>query len=101
MFKNQTYVMEKDKNYLNQMILYIKRNLKKGYTKESLKWALVNQGHSRLEIEKAFKIAEKEFSTEAPILTARPKITYEKLPLENSENKPASNKKSFWRKLFG
>ena len=51
-------MMRKDKNYLQNMAEYIKRNLKKGYTKESLKWALVTQGHSKLEVEKALKLVD-------------------------------------------
>ena len=29
-----------------QLAEYFKRNLKKGYTADSLKWALINQGYS-------------------------------------------------------
>ena len=47
--------MFRKRNYMQQLIEYIKNNLKKGYTKDSLKWALINQGHSKLEVEKALK----------------------------------------------
>ena len=47
--------MRKGENYITQLAEYIKKNLRKGYTKESLKWALVNQGHSKLEVEKAMQ----------------------------------------------
>ena len=42
-------------DYIQQLSGYFKKNLRKGYTKESLKWALINQGHSCLEVEKAMK----------------------------------------------
>ena len=47
--------MDKNNSYLGQLVTYIKKNLKKGYTKESLRWALVDQGHSRTEIEKSLR----------------------------------------------
>ena len=87
--------MRYDKNYLQNLASYIKNNLKKGYTKESLKWALVNQGHSRLEVEKALKLVDAELASEAPILKTRPVITYEVL------EQKAEEKKSFWKRLFG
>ena len=87
--------MRYDKNYLQNLASYIKNNLKKGYTKESLKWALVNQGHSRLEVEKALKLVDAELASEAPILKTKPIITYEILEPK------AGEKKSFWKRLFG
>ena len=47
-------------DYVKNLVDYIKKNLRKGYTKESLKWALVNQGHSRLEVEKALASVDQE-----------------------------------------
>jgi len=85
--------MKRDKNYIQELAEYIRKNIKKGYTKESLKWALVNQGHSRLEVEKALRLMDAELASEAPILKARPEIKVEIIPIEE--------KKSFWKRLFG
>jgi len=89
--------MKKDANYLQTLADYMKNNLKKGkgYTKESLKWALVNQGHSKLEVEKAMRLLDAELASEAPILKTKPEITYEVVEPQQEE------KKSFWKKLFG
>ena len=76
---------------------YIRKNLKKGYLKESLRWALVNQGHSKLEVEKALNIVEKEMAAEAPILKTKPEITYEVV----EPKLPQEEKKSFWKRWFG
>jgi len=92
-------VMNKDLGYANQLISYIKKNLKKGYTKESLKWALVSQGHSGLEIERAFQKAEGEMAREAPILKTKPKITYEIVEPKLEDIKV--EKEPFWKKWFG
>jgi len=87
--------MRYDKNYLQQLAEYLKRNLKKGYTKESLKWALVNQGHSKLEVEKAIQLVDAELASQAPILKTKPTISYEVIEPKIEE------KKSFWKRLFG
>ena len=97
---------ERDISYMGRIVGYVKRNLKKGYTKESLKWALIEQGHSRLQVDKAFKKAEEEFAREAPILKTKPKITYEVVdPKETQQSNTkaiskGNNKKSFWGNLF-
>jgi len=87
--------MRKDKNYIQQLADYLKNNLKKGYTKESLKWALVSQGHSRLEVDKAISLVDAELASEAPVLKTKPVISYE---IVEPEPEP---KKSFWKRLFG
>jgi len=85
--------MVRDKGLLGDLIGYLKKNLKKGYPLESLRWALVNQGYSKLEVEKAIKRAEKELSDEAPVLKTKPEIKYEII-------EPKIEKKSFWQNLF-
>lgn len=89
--------MDRKENYLNQLAEYIKKNLKKGYTKDSLRWALVNQGHSKMEIEKAFKIVDQELASEAPILETKPEIKYEVVEPEDA----IVEKKSWWKKFLG
>lgn len=86
--------MKRDKNYVQDLADYIKKNLKKGYTKESLRWALVSQGHSKIEVEKALRLVDAELASEAPILKTKPEIHVEFIPEE-------APKKSFWQRLFG
>ncbi len=88
--------MEKDKNYITKLVEYFKKNLRKGYTLESLKWALVNQGHSKIEVEKALKTVEEQLSREAPILETKPEIKVELI----DETPKIGGKKSFWKRLF-
>ena len=82
------------KDIVAEITSYIKKNLKKGYTKESLRWALVSQGYSKMEIQRAFERADKELSAEAPILKTKPEIEYKATPI-------VEEKKSFWKKWFG
>lgn len=55
-------------DYVEKLAAYIKKNLSKGkgYTTESLKWALVGQGYSRTAVEKAIDVANKQLAAEAP-----------------------------------
>jgi len=87
--------MSKRENYVNRLVDYAKKNLKKGYTKESLKWALINQGHSRMEVVKALERVDAELAAEAPIFKTRPQIVYQEEPA------PVVKKKSLWQRLFG
>jgi len=85
--------MGQKEDYIQKLTGYVKANLKKGYTLESLKWALINQGHSRLEVAKAVQRVEDELSREAPVLQTKPEIKYEVIP--------EPEKKSLWKRLFG
>ena len=63
-----------------QLVDYVKRNISKGYTLESLKWALISQGHSKVEVSKAIELANKELAAQAPVLKEKPTIRVETLP---------------------
>ena len=90
--------MFKDKDYFQEIMSYIKKNLKKGYTKDSLKWALMEQGYSKIEVDRAFKRVDQELAAKAPILKTKPKITYE--IIEPKESRIKIKKQSFWKRLF-
>lgn len=85
--------MPKDKNYIDDLASYLKKNLKKGYTTESLKWALVSQGHSKLEVEKAIQVAERDLANEAPLMKAKPEIRVEVVEPKDA----IVEKKSWWK----
>jgi len=76
---------------------YLKKNLKKGYTIESLKWALTKQGYSRTTIEQAIIQTNKELAESAPVLREKPIISYQIID-ENDES--IEIKKSFWKRIF-
>lgn len=81
-----------------KLIEYIQRNLKKGYTLEALKWALINQGYSKVLVDKAIDDTHQELAKKAPILKEKPKIHYS---IIDENDKPIFIKKSCWKKLFG
>jgi len=86
------------------IIDYFKKNLSKGYTEESLKWALVNQGYSRTDISRAIEQAHKELAEKAPKIKEKPKIKYEIYDKDNKlikvETRRPFSIKNFFRNLF-
>ncbi len=89
--------MEKT-DYKRRLMDYLKKNLTKGYTFESLKWALVKQGYSRAIVERAITQVYKEFAEKAPVLKEKPRIKYE---IVDENDNPITIKKSFWKRIFG
>lgn len=87
-----------DYNYRKKIVDYLKKNLKKGYTIESLKWALIGQGYSRTSVERAVEELNKELARKAPILKEEPVIKYE---IVDEKDRPIKIKKSFWKRIFG
>ena len=79
---------------------YFKKNLLKGYTEESLKWMLMNQGYTRTDITAAVAAAKKELSDKEKIADKeKPEIKYEAYE-EGSTPLSSGNKKTFWRRIF-
>ena len=78
-----------------KLIEYIKRKLKKGYTIESLRLALLDQGYSRIAVEEAIEETNKLLAKEAPILRDKPVIKYE---IIDEDNQPVEIKKPWWKR---
>ena len=85
-------------DYKRKIVDYFKKNLIKGYTPDSLKWALIKQEYSRAIIELALEQANKELAEKAPVLKEKPTIRYE---IIDEYNKPVTIKKSWWKRLWG
>jgi hypothetical protein len=80
---------------VKQIVDYLDKNLKKGYSLESLRWALVNQKHSRIEIEKAIKIVEARTPS-----VEKEEQKKEEIKMATEEFVMPEKKKGFFRKLF-
>jgi len=87
--------------YIKQLVNYLKKNLSKGYTLESLKWALIHQGYSRSEINRAIKITNEELAKEAPKLKEKPIIKIQREPILQEIEKPKFSEKikNFFKNL--
>jgi len=82
----------RDTDYIQQLVTYIKKNLAKGYTMEALKWALINQGHSRNSVQRAIDLANEQLALQAPRLVEKPVIKVEVEP-------KIEEKKGFFSKI--
>lgn len=83
---------------VRKLVDYIKKNISKGYTMDSLKWALLKQGYPRIEVFKAVEIATHELAEQAPKLQEKPTVKYE---LYDQDNLLVSIKKPWWKRIFG
>jgi type III secretory pathway component EscU len=68
-------------SYIQQLVDYLKKNLAKGYTLESLKWALISQDYSRSEVSRAIKLTNEELAKKAPKIKEKPTIKVEREPI--------------------
>ena len=84
-------------DYREQLVDYFKRNISKNYNPESLKFALMQQGYSRVSVEEAYKKAVEELAKKAPVLKEKPVIKYE-LYDENNQ-KVKLSPLGFWDKV--
>jgi len=84
-------------DYKTQLVDYFKKNLKKKYNADTLKFALINQGYSRVAVNKAYEDATKNMSEEAPVLKEKPIIRYESYDINN--NPIHIEPLSFWEKI--
>jgi len=90
--------MYKPEDHVQQLADHIKRNITKGYTMDSLRFSLMNQGYSRISIQKAIDLANKQLAEQAPVMKEKPQIIYKAFP-EVTEERPGFFKRA-WKKLF-
>ena len=81
-----------------KLVNYIQSNLRKGYTLESLKWALISQDYSRPFVDKAIEEANQEMASKAPLVEDKPKISYQ---IMDEHDEPVTIEKPWWKKIFG
>lgn len=86
-----------ERNNTQKLVRYFKKNLAKGYTIESLKWALIKQGYSRILIDRAVRQTNIELAKKAPVIKEKPIIKYQ---IIDENNQPIVIKKPFWKKIF-
>jgi len=83
--------------YRLRIVNYLSKNISKGYNQETLKWALINQGYSRIIVEDALEEVNKELAKKAPVLKEKPEIKYEIL---DKNNQSIIIKKPWWKRIF-
>jgi hypothetical protein len=87
--------MYRPEDFMQQLADYIKKNIAKGYTIDSLKFSLLNQGYSRISVEKAIDLANQQLAAQAPVMKEKPQIIYKAIVDTTTEEKLG-----FFKKLF-
>ena len=86
-------------DYKHQLVDYFIRNLEsKKYTGDSLKFALINQGYSRVAVSQAYDEAIKKMAEKAPVLKEKPIIKHEVYDMD--DNLLSMNEMGFFEKLW-
>ncbi len=88
----------RNEDYIRKLADYVKKNSAKGYAMDTLRWALVKQGHTRTCVEKAVEAANREMAAFAPKLEEKP---VEKKKPVFIEAPKECEKKGFFARIFG
>ncbi len=89
----------KIKTQNQQLADYIKKNIAKGYTADSLKFSLINQGYGRTAVERAIDTANQQLAAEAPKMIEKPQITYTALGNGAAKKEEPGFFKRLWAKF--
>lgn len=73
---------------VDQIVEYIKKNVSKGYKSQDLKWALISQGYSKIEVDKALKEYEEFQSLQRPKVVIEMPKKVEVMPQVEPEKRP-------------
>ena len=95
MVEKALFDMYRPEDHIQQIANYLKNNISKGYTMDSLKFSLMGQGYSRISVEKAVELANEQLAQKAPILKEKPQIVYRAIPAADMEEE-----QGFFKKLF-
>jgi len=87
----------REAEYKKRVVDYLKKNMRKGYSQESLKWALVKQGYSRTIVDSAIREAGKEFSKETTVPKEKPVITHE---IIDENDQPVLVNRPWWKRFL-
>jgi hypothetical protein len=94
----------RDEDYIKETIDYFKKNMGKGYDIESLKWSLINQGKSRVVVDKAVEMIKKEQAQQNEIRAMQSKPSQSQIiqTLDEGPEMPEQpKKKGFFSRIFG
>ncbi|MEK6895014.1 MAG: hypothetical protein AABX48_00685 [Nanoarchaeota archaeon] len=84
----------------NRLVEYFKKNIKKGYSADSLRWTLIKQGYARSIVDLALAQACKEIES---VKENKEKPTIKHELYDENDNKVYADvkpKKSWWKRIF-
>jgi hypothetical protein len=104
-FNTKTDMKIKDTPSLRSILDYLERNLKKGYKLDDLRYVLLGQGYSRVEVDEGIKIIEEKGKKSPEPMPKKIQIIQPKSPqdiaTEGIRAIESEGKKGFWGRLFG
>lgn len=86
-----------EETYISKILDYLKKNLKKGYTIDSLRWALVGQGYPKSTVDRAIRKLNLEMARDAPVLKEKPVIKHH---IIDENDIQIEVKKPWWKRIF-
>ncbi len=87
--------------HLRTILDYFEKNLKKGYKVDALKYVLLNQGYSKVEVAEAIKILEEKSKKEQEAVKKEEERRLKMQVQEEVKQVTQQQKKGFFRRLFG
>jgi hypothetical protein len=95
--------MYKPQSHIQQLAEHIEKNLNKGYTLDSLRFSLMNQGYSRISVDKAIEMANKQIAEKIPPIKEKPQIIYRTITPEGNKTEIIQmpiKKKNWLKRIF-
>lgn len=91
--------MAKELDLQSPIVTYLKKNLSKGHKIQNLKWALINEGYSKTEVDKAIRIINLESEREMKSEELKQKKEQLSKPVLINDDMPEIERESFWQKI--
>ena len=93
--------MAREIDHITPILLYLKKNLAKGYKIQNLRWALINEGYSKTEVEKAIRVlgTETEREQKEDEIRQRKESAKQAVSLINDEMPSCVEEESLWSKI--
>jgi len=86
---------------LRTILEYFEKNLKKGYKVDALRYVLLNQGYSKIEIAEAIKILEEKTKKEKALAKKEEDERLRMQVQEEIRQATQQQKKGFFQRFFG
>jgi len=93
--------MAREIDHITPILSYLKKNLAKGYKIQNLRWALINEGYSKTEVEKAIRVlgTETEREQKEAEIKQRRESAKQAVSLINDEMPSCVEEEGLWSKI--
>lgn len=85
---------------IRSILDYIEKNIRKGYKMDDLRYMLLSQGYSRIDVDEAIKIFEEKTKKDREDAKKAEERRAQMLQAQQKMEPIIEEKKGFWRSLF-